>query len=56
MWGAYLDDMSDEFTTKDWLNKVECIGNKSMRTAQGYLRSMIQAKMVPAMAMVQLRE
>ena len=42
MWGEYLDNIpKDTFTTADWLNEVEILGEKSLRTAMGYLREMV---------------
>jgi len=42
MWSEYLNNIpTDTFTTKDWLNEVEIMGGKSMRTAKAYLREMV---------------
>ena len=46
MWSGYLEKMKDTFTTQDWLNEVEILGEKSLRTAMGYLREMVTCGVV----------
>ena len=46
MWSGYLENMKDTFTTQDWLNEVEILGEKSLRTAMGYLREMVTCGVV----------
>ena len=46
MWSGYLENMKDTFTTQDWLNEVEIMGGKSLRTAMGYLREMVTCGVV----------
>ena len=39
-WKDALERMSDQFSTKDWLNVVDCEMGKSERTAHGWLNDM----------------
>ena len=39
-WKQALEDVSNEFTTIDWRNVVECKMKKSERTSQYWLRQM----------------
>jgi hypothetical protein len=41
MWNEYLEKLPDTFKTADWLNQVEILGGKSLRTAMGYLKEMV---------------
>ena len=47
MWSEYLNNIpTDTFNTKDWLNEVEIMGGKKLRTAMGYLREMVTCGVV----------
>jgi len=47
MWSEYLNNIpTDTFNTKDWLNEVEIMGGKKLRTAMGYLSEMVRCGVV----------
>lgn len=45
-WESALKDMADNFTTKEWLNKVECEMGMSLKTAYGWLRELQTNNMI----------
>lgn len=45
-WESALEGMADNFTTKEWLNKVECEMGMSKETAYGWLRELQTNNMI----------